>query len=95
LFGGADKAATGGRWAGPRSGFNPAGWFSWLVGFAVGGFNLVAGNISALQPYAGIIPIPPLSAFIVGFVLYVVFAKMGMESATLAMPETVEQKVGV
>ena len=32
----ADYLLAGRKWAGPRAGFNPAGWISWLAGFAVG-----------------------------------------------------------
>ena len=45
----ADYLLAGRKWSGPRAGFNPAGWISWTVGFAVGAFNLVAG----LDPAAG------------------------------------------
>ena len=44
----ADYLLAGRKWAGPRAGFNPAGWISWIVGFAVGAFNLVAGLIPAI-----------------------------------------------
>ena len=37
----ADYLLSGRKWSGPRAGFNPAGWISWIVGFAVGAFNLV------------------------------------------------------
>ena len=37
----ADYLLAGRKWSGPRAGFNPAGWISWIVGFAVGAFNLV------------------------------------------------------
>ncbi|MCH5374841.1 MAG: cytosine permease [Planctomycetes bacterium] len=82
----ADYLLAGKKWAGPRSGFNPAGWISWIVGFAVGAFNLVTGWFEATQQFSGIVPIPPLAAFIVGFVLYYVLAKAGMQSKTLEMP---------
>ena len=73
----ADYFLAGRKWAGPRAGFNPAGWISWAVGFAVG--------ISNRIPYLSDIynPCPPVTAFIVGFVLYVIIAKIGLESKTL------------
>ena len=77
----ADYLLAGRKWAGPRAGFNPAGWISWLVGFAVG----AADFIPATQ---GMVPVPPVSAFIVGFVLYIILAKVGMESSKLDMPAT-------
>jgi cytosine permease len=84
----ADFLLAGRKWAGPRAGCNPAGWISWIVGFAVGAFPLVAGWTPALAPYKGIVPVPPVAAFIVGFVLYIVLAKMGLESRSLEYPET-------
>jgi cytosine permease len=74
----ADYLLAGRKWAGPRAGFNPAGWISWVVGFAVGAADFVPA-------LAGKIPCPPVAAFIVGFVLYMILAKAGMESKVLAM----------
>lgn len=87
----ADYLLAGKTWAGPRAGFNPAGWISWVIGFAVGGFNLVAAQVGSLQQYSDLIPVPPLSALIVGFVLYFVLAKLGLQSRVLEMPAA-EQK---
>ena len=79
----ADYLLAGKKWAGPRAGFNPAGWISWIVGFLVG----AADFIPAVK---GMVPVPPLAAFVVGFVLYLILAKAGMESRTLEMPSTKE-----
>ena len=70
----ADYWLAGKQWAGPRAGFNPAGWISWAVGFAVG-----------MLPLIGVADIPaaPLVAFVIGFVLYAALAKLGLESAPL------------
>ena len=74
----ADYVLSGRKWAGPRAGFNLAGWISWAVGFVVGA-NLIPGlDVSAWCP--------PMLAFVVGFVLYVILAKVGLESETLEMP---------
>ncbi|MFZ5829024.1 MAG: cytosine permease [Planctomycetota bacterium] len=86
----ADYLLAGGKWAGPRAGFNPAGWISWIVGFAVGAFNLVAGWIPAISHLQGIVPAAPVAAFIVGFVLYYVLAMAGMQSKSLEMPAAAE-----
>ncbi len=75
----ADYLLAGRKWAGPRAGFNPAGWISWIVGFGVGAFNFIPG-----KPF--VMPCPPVAAFIVGFVLYALLAKAGLESKQLAMP---------
>jgi cytosine permease len=82
----ADYLLAGGKWAGPRAGFNPAGWISWVVGFAIGAFGLVAKHIASIAQYEDIIPAPPVAAFIVGFVLYFILAKAGLESQRLEYP---------
>jgi len=71
-----DYIMAGKKWAGPRAGWNMAGWISWVVGFVVGILPLVSSvNI----------PAAPLMAFIVGAVLYFILAKAGMESKVLEM----------
>jgi len=70
-----DYLLSGKKWAGPRAGWNLAGWISWVVGFIVGMLPLV----SSVK-----IPAAPLMAFIVGAVLYYILAKAGLE------PEVVE-----
>jgi cytosine permease len=72
-----DYLLAGGRWAGPRPGWNMAGWISWAVGFIVG-----------IAPLMGIanVPAAPLIAFLVGAVVYFVLAKAGLEPAAVAMP---------
>ena len=82
----ADYLLAGRKWAGPRGGFNPAGWISWIVGFAVGAYNLVAGKVPALANLHIEVPVAPVSAFIVGFVLYIILAKLGLESAKIEHP---------
>ena len=86
----ADYLLSGREWAGPRSGFNPAGWISWAVGFAVGAIDLVAEGVPALSGISLGIPCPPMAALIVGFVLYIILAKIGLESKQLEMPQTAE-----
>lgn len=71
-----DYLLAGKKWAGPRAGWNLAGWISWVVGFIVGMLPLV----SKVK-----IPAAPLVAFIVGAVLYFALAKAGLESKVLAM----------
>ncbi len=72
------------KWAGPRAGFNPAGWISWAAGFVVGAANFLPG-------LAGQIPVPPLAAFIVGFLLYVLLAKLRLQSQVIAQPTPVNE----
>jgi cytosine permease len=86
----ADYILSGYKWAGPRAGFNPAGWLSWLIGFVVGGATLVVTKfLGQTMPFE--IPCPPLSAFVVGFVLYIVFAKAGLESKVLDLPQRIDK----
>ena len=78
-----DYIMAGKKWAGPRAGWNPAGWISWAAGFIVGMLPLVSSvNI----------PAAPLMAFIVGAVLYFILAKAGMESKVLEMPAAPAEK---
>lgn len=82
----ADYLLSGGKWSGPRAGFNPAGWISWVAGFVVGAFSFIAGVIPQLHGLENAIPCPPIAAFVVGFVLYALLAKLGLQSRTLPMP---------
>lgn len=79
----ADYLLAGCKWPGPRAGFNAAGWLSWAVGFVVGAWNGLFGKLLGTSFQ---MPCPPVAALIVGFVLYVVLAKAGLESKTLEMP---------
>jgi cytosine permease len=72
-----DYFLAGGQWAGPRKGWNLAGWISWAGGFIVG--------IAPLLKIANI-PAAPLVAFIVGAALYYVLAKAGLEPPAVQMP---------
>ena len=79
----ADYLLAGKKWAGPREGFNLAGWISWVVGFLVGGLPLLGIG-------ASVIPCPPVSAFAIGFALYWILAKAGLESKKLDMPQRID-----
>jgi len=74
---------AGCQWPGPRAGFNPAGWISWAVGFVVGAWNGLFGPLMDVQFQ---MPCPPVAAIVVGFVLYIVLAKVGLTSKQLEMP---------
>ncbi|MBP7050413.1 MAG: cytosine permease [Phycisphaerae bacterium] len=77
-----DYYLSGQKWAGPRQGWNLAGWISWAVGFMVG--------IAPLVKIANV-PAAPLMAFIVGAVVYFVLAKAGLQPPVVPMP-TAESK---
>lgn len=79
-----DYFLSGGKWSGPRAGFNPAGWIAWFVGFVVG----ILPNPLLPTNMQVNIPCAPVAAFIVGAVVYLVCAKMGMQSPVVPMPAT-------
>lgn len=76
----ADYWLSGKKWAGPRQGINFAGYIAWIVGFIIG-----------ILPF---LPIPPetkpylqpaaVYSFIVGFVIYAVLAKLGLQPKVVA-----------
>ena len=74
-----DYLLSGGRWTGPRAGFNPAGWIAWALGFIVG---LLPNPLLPASVQVNI-PCPPVAAFIVGTIVYFLCAKMGMRSAVV------------
>ncbi len=80
----ADFLLAGRKWPGPRAGFNPAGWISWAVGFVVGTWNGLFVDLLHVSDFQ--MPCPPVAAYIVGFVLYIILAKAGLESQKLEHP---------
>jgi cytosine permease len=66
----ADYLLSGRRWAGPRRGINKAGCIAWAVGFVVAIPSMV--GFSFISP-------APVTAFVIGFVLYYILAKAGFE----------------
>ncbi|MCP5524557.1 MAG: cytosine permease [Verrucomicrobiales bacterium] len=77
-----DYLLAGGKWAGPRAGFNPAGWIAWALGFLVG----ILPNQLLPASLRVDVPCAPVSAFIVGAVVYFVCAKLGMTSKCIPLP---------
>jgi cytosine permease len=73
---------SGGKWSGPRKGWNLAGWISWIVGFIVGMLPLI--KIKG-APIANI-PAAPLIAYVIGAVLYFILAKAGLQPPVVEMP---------
>ncbi len=70
-----DYLLSGGKWTGPRAGFNPAGWIAWAAGFVVG-----------ILPNLGVnVPVAPVLAFVIGAVVYFLCSKMGMRSAVVPL----------
>jgi cytosine permease len=75
----ADYLLSGRKWAGPRKGINWAGYIAWAVGFVVAILPMVGGErFSCISP-------APVIAFVIGFVLYVILAKAGLEPPVVSM----------
>jgi len=70
-----DYMLNGCKWAGPREGFNPAGWLAWGFGFFIG-----------IMPNLGIpLPIASVWAMIAGAAIYFIAAKAGLQSKSVPM----------
>lgn len=67
----ADYLLSGGKWAGPREGINWAGYIAWAIGFAVG----IWGGVQPAVVYS----------FIIGFAVYALLAKLGLQPKTVPM----------
>ncbi len=78
----ADYLLSGRKWAGPRKGINWAGYIAWAVGFVVAILPMISP-----EKFHFILPAPVI-AFVIGFVLYVILAKMGLEPETVEMEGT-------
>jgi len=76
----ADYLLSGCKWSGPRKGVNLAGYISWAVGFIVAILPMVGG-----QRFSFINPAPVI-AFVIGFVLYAILAKAGLQPEAVEMP---------
>ena len=75
----ADYLLSGRKWAGPRRGINWAGYIAWVVGFVVAILPMVGGDrFSFISP-------APVIAFAIGFVLYAILAKAGLEPKAVEM----------
>jgi cytosine permease len=71
-----DYLLSGGKWTGPRAGFNPAGWIAWALGFIVG----ILPNSLLPTAVQMNVPCAPVAAFVVGAVVYFLCAKTGCQS---------------
>jgi cytosine permease len=82
----ADYLLAGKKWSGPRSGFNPAGWIAWAVGFLVG----ILPNLHNLHAAIPNLPAAPVAAFVVGFAVYFGCAKLGLLTPVVPMPNRID-----
>ncbi len=76
----ADYLLNGGKWPGPRAGFNLPGWVALILGFLVGVQN---------HPWLDVLPgwdITGVYSLVVGFIVYFVLAKLGLESRKVDAP---------
>lgn len=85
----ADYLLSGRKWPGPREGINLAGYAAWIVGFAVGISN--NGVVTTLLGGEGHEILPAwhptaVYSFIVGFIVYAVLAKIGLQPRTINYP---------
>jgi cytosine permease len=80
----ADYLLSGKQWAGPRKGINWAGYAAWALGFVVGilPFLPLPEDVKAYAQPAVVY------SFIVGFVVYSVLAKLGLEPETVPVDKT-------
>jgi cytosine permease len=79
----ADYLLSGCKWPGPRRGVNWAGYISWAAGFIVAILPSAwvgGANFSYINP-------APVIAFVIGFVLYAVLAKIGLQPAPAEMQQ--------
>jgi cytosine permease len=76
----ADYFLSGRKWNGPRQGINWAGYGAWAVGFSVSILPVInAERLAFVSP-------APLIAFVLGFGVYFILAKLGFEPKTIPMP---------
>ncbi len=79
----ADYFLSGRRWSGPREGVNFAGYGAWAVGFVVGILPFLPLPAD-VKPY---VEPAVLYSFVVGFLVYVLLAKAGLQPKVVAMPQ--------
>ncbi len=88
----ADYLLAGRRWSGPRIGINWAGYIAWLIGFLVG----IPEHIPGLPPALLKADNPSsLYSFFVGFIIYLVLAKVGMRSPVVEAGSNTPQQLSV
>jgi cytosine permease len=79
----ADYILSGRRWSGPREGVNFAGYGAWAIGFLVGILPFLPLPAD-MKPY---VEPAVLYSFIVGFLVYMLLAKAGLQPKVVEMPK--------
>ncbi len=77
----ADYLLSGCKWSGPRKGINWAGYIAWAVGFIVA---ILPNPMVAPETFSFITPAPVI-AFVIGFVLYIILVKAGLQPPVVEM----------
>ncbi len=82
-----DYFINGCKWSGPRAGFNFAGWAAWGIGFLVGVTNNICAEMVSKDlvkmENTDIIPVAPVSAFVVGALVYFICMALGLKSKVI------------
>jgi len=77
----ADYLLSGKRWAGPRQGINWAGYIAWALGFVVG----IVSFLPVSQQIKSYASPEVVYSYLIGFVVYIVLAKAGLEPKAVAV----------
>ena len=77
----ADYLLSGCKWSGPRKGINWAGYIAWAAGFVVA---ILPNDLVAPETFGFITPAPVI-AFVIGFVLYIILVKAGLQPPVVEM----------
>jgi len=80
----ADYILSGKKWAGPRKGINFAGYIAWALGFVVG----IIPFLPVSQAVKDCTQPQVLYSYVVGFLVYLVLAKAGLQPETVDMPSS-------
>jgi purine-cytosine permease-like protein len=80
----ADYILAGYKWSGPRQGINWAGYIAWAAGFVVGILDKIPGVPAA---WAKADRPAVLFSFIIGFVVYFLLSKAGLQPPLVAQAE--------
>jgi hypothetical protein len=78
------------KWAGPRKGINWAGYIAWAVGFIVA---ILPNDMVGGARFSFITPAPVI-AFIIGFVLYWILAKAGLQPPVVELAAASDKPTG-
>ena len=81
----ADYLLSGCKWSGPRKGVNLAGYIAWAVGFVVAILPAIGIPFLVAKEKFDFINPAPVIAFVIGFVLYIILVKAGLQPPVVEM----------